>query len=143
MLVPEKSVVMFCGDGTNDAVALSQANIGMHMSEGTDIARSAANAVLVRPSLSRILSLMDLSKAFYRLVVLNFIWAFAYNVSAILPSGWGVSSRSDSAAVRGIGGNRQRTASHRNCQAVEMDASQLVNRRKARVAFLGHGARQS
>ena len=143
MLVPEKSVVMFCGDGTNDAVALSQANIGMHMSEGTDIARSAADAVLVRPSLSRILSLMDLSKAFYRLVVLNFIWAFAYNVSAILPSGRGVSSRSDSAAVRGIGGNRQRTASHRNCQAVEMDASQLVNRRKARVAFLGHGARQS
>lgn len=84
MLVPENSIVMFCGDGTNDAVALSQANIGMHMSGGTDIARSAADAVLVRPSLSGILSLMDLSKAFYRRVVLNFIWAFAYNVSAIL-----------------------------------------------------------
>ena len=50
MLAPEKSVVMFCGDGTNDAVALAQASIGMHMNEGTDIAQSAADAVLRRGS---------------------------------------------------------------------------------------------
>ncbi|KAH8773375.1 P-type ATPase-like protein [Hyaloscypha sp. PMI_1271] len=84
MLVPEKSVVMFCGDGTNDAVALAQASIGMHMNEGTDIAQSAADAVLMRPSLSGILTLMDLSRAFYRRVVFNFTWAFFYNVFAIL-----------------------------------------------------------
>lgn len=72
MPIPEKSVVMFCGDGTNDAVALAQASIGMHMNEGTDIAQSAADAVLMRPSLSGILVLMDLSKAFYRRVVFNF-----------------------------------------------------------------------
>jgi heavy metal translocating P-type ATPase len=84
MLVPEKSVVMFCGDGTNDAVALAQASIGMHMNEGTDIAQSAADAVLMRPSLSGILTLMDLSRAFYRRVVFNFTWAFVYNVFAIL-----------------------------------------------------------
>jgi Cu2+-exporting ATPase len=84
MLVPEKSIVMFCGDGTNDAVALAQASIGMHMNEGTDIAQSAADAVLMRPSLSGILTLMDLSRAFYRRVVFNFTWAFVYNFFAIL-----------------------------------------------------------
>lgn len=84
MLVPQKSVVMFCGDGTNDAVALAQASIGMHMNDGTDIARSAADAVLIRPSLSGILTLMDLSRAFYRRVIFNFAWAFVYNVFAIL-----------------------------------------------------------
>jgi P-type E1-E2 ATPase len=84
MLVPQKSVVMFCGDGTNDAAALAQASIGMHMNNGTDIAGSAADAVLIRPSLNGILTLMDLSRAFYRRIVFNFIWAFVYNVFAIL-----------------------------------------------------------
>ena len=84
MLLPEKSVVMFCGDGTNDAVALAQASIGMHINEGTDIAQSAADAVIMRPSLSGILVLVDLSRAFYRRVVFNFSWSFLYNVFAIL-----------------------------------------------------------
>jgi Cu2+-exporting ATPase len=84
MLTPEESVVMFCGDGTNDAVALAQASIGMHINEGTDIAQSAADAILMRPSLSGILVLIDLSKAFHRRVIFNFTWAFIYNVFAIL-----------------------------------------------------------
>ena len=84
MLTSEKSVVMFCGDGTNDAVALAQASIGMHINEGTDIAQSAADAILMRPSLSGILVLIDLSRAFYRRVVFNFTWALVYNVFAIL-----------------------------------------------------------
>jgi len=75
---------MFCGDGSNDAVALAQASIGMHMNEGTDIAQSAADAVLMRPSLGGILILMDLSKAFYRRVIFNFTWSFTYNLFAIL-----------------------------------------------------------
>lgn len=79
-----KSTVMFCGDGTNDAVALAQASIGLHMNEGTDIAQSAADVAVMRPSLSGILILMDLSKAFHRRVVFNFLWSFAYNVFAIL-----------------------------------------------------------
>merc|ERR1711964_822848 len=45
-----KNIVMFCGDGTNDAVALAQASIGMHVNGGTDIAQSAADAVLIRPA---------------------------------------------------------------------------------------------
>ncbi|KAH0537835.1 hypothetical protein FGG08_005448 [Glutinoglossum americanum] len=76
--------VLFCGDGTNDAVALAQATIGVHVNEGTDVAQSAADAVLIRPSLSGILMLIDLSAASYRRFVFNFAWSFIYNTIAIL-----------------------------------------------------------
>ena len=44
-------VVLFCGDGTDDAIALAEADIGLDMNEGTNIAQSAADAVLIRPYL--------------------------------------------------------------------------------------------
>jgi Cu2+-exporting ATPase len=72
ILAPPKSVVMFCSNSTNDAVALAQASIGMHIDRGTDIAQSATDAVLVRPALSGIIILIDLSKAFFRRIVFNF-----------------------------------------------------------------------
>lgn len=77
-------IVLFCGDGTNDAVALAQATIGLHMNTGTDIAQSAADAVLVRPALEGILVLMDLSQAAFRRIIFNFSWSFVYNTVAIL-----------------------------------------------------------
>jgi Cd2+-exporting ATPase len=77
-------VVLFCGDGTNDAVALTQANIGLHMNNGTDVAQSAADAVLVNPALSGILILIDLSQAAFRRIVFNFAWSFVYNIFAVL-----------------------------------------------------------
>ncbi|KAG8526712.1 uncharacterized protein KY384_008141 [Bacidia gigantensis] len=76
--------VLFCGDGTNDAVALAQADIGLHMKSGTDVAQSAADAVLVRPTLSGILVLIDLSRAAFRRIIFNFVWSFIYNIFAIL-----------------------------------------------------------
>ncbi|KAI9806959.1 MAG: hypothetical protein M1833_002617 [Piccolia ochrophora] len=78
--------VLFCGDGTNDAVALAQATIGLHMSSssGTDVAQSAADAVLVRPALAGVLVLMDLSRAAFRRIVFNFAWCFTYNTLAVL-----------------------------------------------------------
>ncbi|KAL9104020.1 MAG: hypothetical protein Q9163_000998 [Psora crenata] len=78
------NIVLFCGDGTNDAPALAQASIGLHMNEGTDIAQSAADAILMRSSLSGILTLIDLSRAAHRRVVFNFVWAAVYNLFAIL-----------------------------------------------------------
>ena len=77
-------ITVFCGDGTNDAVALAQATIGVHMNEGTDVAQSAADVVLVRSSLIDILTLIDLSKASMLRITFNFGWAFVYNTLAIL-----------------------------------------------------------
>ena len=80
----KKDVVIFVGDGTNDAAALARASIGVHMDEGTEIARNAADAMLLRPQLIGILQMIDLSKAFHRRVVLNFAWAGVYNLFALL-----------------------------------------------------------
>jgi heavy metal translocating P-type ATPase len=80
-----RPVVLFAGDGTNDAPSLAQASIGIHINDGgTDVAASAADAVLMRPSLSGILTLIDLSQAFHRRVLFNFIWSGLYNTFAVL-----------------------------------------------------------
>ena len=78
------TTIIFCGDGSNDAVALAQADIGIHMAGGTDVAKSAADVVLTYPSLAGILTLIDLSRASMRRVYLNFAWSFVYNLIAIL-----------------------------------------------------------
>ncbi|TKA80278.1 hypothetical protein B0A55_03042 [Friedmanniomyces simplex] len=78
---------VFCGDGTNDAVALAQADIGVHMSTGSEIARTAADVVLLRPTLNGILVLLDLSHSAMHRVYLNFAWSFVYNLFAILLAG--------------------------------------------------------
>ena len=78
------TTIIFCGDGTNDALALAEADIGIHMAGGTDVAKSAADVVLTHPSLSGVLALMDLSTAAMRRVYLNFAWSFLYNLFAIL-----------------------------------------------------------
>ncbi|KAK4249849.1 E1-E2 ATPase-domain-containing protein [Corynascus novoguineensis] len=80
-------IVMFCGDGTNDAPALAQATIGVHVNQeggGTDVANNAADVVLLRPDLRRILTIVDLSAKSVRRIVFNFAWSFVYNVLAIL-----------------------------------------------------------
>lgn len=92
LLVPKTStgeklkapVVMFCGDGTNDAVALAQASIGVHINEGTDVAQSAADVVLMRPNLLGTLSIINLSQLSVRRIGFNFGWSFVYNMFAIL-----------------------------------------------------------
>lgn len=80
----KKPVVIFCGDGTNDAVALAQATIGVHMNEGTDVAQSAADVVLMRPCLAGILTMMDASRKSVNRIKFNFIWSFVYNTFAVL-----------------------------------------------------------
>ncbi|KAJ5300249.1 hypothetical protein N7508_007492 [Penicillium antarcticum] len=80
----KKPVVVFCGDGTNDAVALAQATIGVHINEGTDVAQSAADVVLMRPSLAGIPTMMDASRKSVNRIKFNFIWSFIYNIFAVL-----------------------------------------------------------
>lgn len=80
----KKPIVVFCGDGTNDAVALAQATIGVHINEGTDVAQSAADVVLMRPSLRGILTMMNVSRKSVNRIKFNFAWSFIYNTFAVL-----------------------------------------------------------
>jgi Cu2+-exporting ATPase len=77
-------VVMFVGDGTNDSVALKQANVGVHVNQGSDVAKSAADVVLMTTRLHDVLILLDISGAAYRRIILNFSWSALYNVVAVL-----------------------------------------------------------
>ncbi|ROW00724.1 hypothetical protein VSDG_03321 [Cytospora chrysosperma] len=79
--------VIFCGDGTNDAVALAQATVGVHVNHsggGTDVARSAADVVLMRPSLAGIPTLMRVSRKCVGRIAFNFGWSAFYNLFAVL-----------------------------------------------------------
>ncbi|KAF6227574.1 hypothetical protein HO173_012213 [Letharia columbiana] len=84
LMQADNNTVLFCGDGVNDAAALSQASVGVHMKSGPGTAWIAGDAVLIRPSLLGILVLIDLSRDSCRQMVFNFTWAAVYNVVAIL-----------------------------------------------------------
>lgn len=77
-------VCMFIGDGTNDAIAIKQAAVGVHLNRGSDIAKSAADIVLMNPRLLDVVVLLDIARAAYRRIILNFVWSFVYNVGAVL-----------------------------------------------------------
>ncbi|KAI9062670.1 heavy metal translocatin [Trametes sanguinea] len=86
-LADQGETVLFCGDGTNDAIALAQAAIGVHLHTdgGSGVAAStAADVILTHPSLTGLLTLLELSDAVARRIALNFAWSFVYNLMAIL-----------------------------------------------------------
>lgn len=91
----KEGLVLMCGDGINDSVSLVKADIGVSLSNGTDVALDSSQVILMNNNIGRIVDLINISRRTINNIRQNLFWAFFYNICMIpiamgVLSGWGI-----------------------------------------------------